>query len=448
MKNTLQHSFFLSITHTNLKIICTVVLFMNQIKVVDIRRTEICELKRYCFKNKYGLTIIKLNNNLIHSVEEFAFHNLTSLLYIDLSSNQLIVFHKNSIIPSEKLSFVSLENNILNVENSKDALNELTLDFLKIEQFSLCCFALERFKCSARKSWYMSCSDLLHKNSIRYLFYIFSVLIIILNALHLFLQKSKETAEALSYILGFISIVNITSSIPLFILWISDSYFNYDLVLVEEKWKSSIICFISLGINIYYDLASVFLYILLSYARYEVVRNPINSIFKRSGSVLKIIIVGCTFIFLIACFIVVLFWTMKTKAPNRFCSAFFDPSRTFSLVSHLAWFTIANHFIAVFFNLIIYLNLVIEIIRYQKGMNFRSTSRNKSKSTLLGQITCIVSCHLLSWIPSILILFVSQLKKVYPMEMILWQLGCISTLNSILFPFIFIFKEVKTLNNK
>ena len=96
-------------------------------------------------------------------------------------------------------------------------------------------------------------------------------------------------------------------AIPLFILMMSDLHFGNNFVLVQNQWRSSIICFISGGINIYYGLASPFLYNLMSYTRYEVVKNPIDSNFKRNDYIIKIIIAGCTLSLFFATLIVILF---------------------------------------------------------------------------------------------------------------------------------------------
>ena len=58
----------------------------------------------------------------------------------------------------------------------------------------------------------------------------------------------------------------------------------------------------------YYVLASPFLYNLLSYTRYDVVKNPIDSNFKRTEYVHKIILAGCTFSLLFATLSVTQFW--------------------------------------------------------------------------------------------------------------------------------------------
>ena len=212
-----------------------------------------------------------------------------------MSDNQLTAFHKYFIVMCEKLSYLSLENNTVTAKDCKDILNALQITFLRSEHFSFCCFVRQNTKCSARKPFYMSCSNLLLNNSMSYLFCIPSFLVIVINVLHIFLQKKCGKAQAYDYIVCFITVTDVIGSVPLFILWIGDFYFNDNFVERENQWRSSVTCFLSCGINIYYTLTSPFLCFSLSYTRFEVVKNPIDSNFKRSCHVLRIIMAGCSF---------------------------------------------------------------------------------------------------------------------------------------------------------
>ena len=447
LKTVFQHVSFLFITNTNLKKICDVVSLIKHIQLLDSSKNSIITIKSQCFKNKFALKVIKLHNNMLHHIQKFAFYNLTNILYIDLSNNML------TVVGSEKLSFLSLQNTTLDVRRSKDILNTLNIKFLQIEYFSLCCSGTENFECSAKKPWYISCSPLLVNNVFNYTFYFMSFVIVVLNVLHLLLQKKCEgqrqmfhTARSFDGIVFSISITDIIGSIPLFILWISDLHFKGDIIFVQKQWQSSLMCFISSGINMYYILASPFLYNLLSYTRYNVVKDPIDSNFKNTDYVHKIILVGCSFSLLFATLSVTLFWLNYDGIPTSFCYPLFDPSKRFSLTKYLAWFIIGIHVIAISFNFIVYLKLIAKVTMVQK-LCFGTQTRSQSKKFLIIQITCISCSHLLCWIPGIVILLIANLWKIYPMKMILWKLSCVSPLNSILFPFIFIVKKVNALSN-
>ena len=320
LKTVLLFVSFLSITNTNFKNICPVVYFMKHVITLDVSKNAISEVKTHCFKNKFGLRLIKLNDNMIQHVEKFSFYNLSTLLYIDLSNNDLSLVYKHSIVGSENLFFLSLENNTLEAVRSKDIFNELNIKFLRINCFSLCCYVKSIVKCSVKKPWYISCSHLLGNNVIKYTFYFMSFAIIGINILHLLLQsrheenkQSSQTSETFDTIVISINIVNMIDTIPLLILLISDLHYGDNIVLVQNQWRSSIMCLISGGINIYYGIASPFLHNLLSYARYEVVKNPIDSNFKRNDYIIKIIIVGCTFSLFFATVIAILFWLKSGK---------------------------------------------------------------------------------------------------------------------------------------
>ena len=269
-----------------------------------------------------------------------------------------------------------------------------------------------------------------------------SFAIIVTNVLHLLVQGRLEgkRAEAFHSIVISISILDIINAIPLLILLISHLHFGNNLALVQKQWRSSIICFISGGINIYYGLASPILYNLLTYTRYEIVKNPIDSKFKRNDYIIKIIIVGYTFNLIFATSIVILFWLKSEKMPNVYCSPFFDPSSTFSLDEPLAWLIINVNSIAVSLNLIFHSKLVAEVMVY-KNDNLRAKSSNHFKMSLFIQIVFVTCSHLLCWVSGIIVLLISIFQRIYPIEIILLKLVIIAPLNSILIHFTFITKQ-------
>ena len=239
---------------------------MNHIKLLDVDKNAINHIKAYCFKNKINLKVIKLNNNVLQYIEQYAFYNSTSLLYIDLSNNRLTILLKHFIAKSDALSFLSLGNNSLDKKESMGFLNHLNIKFLRIEHFAFCCLSVENSKCSKKVPWYKSCSHLLVNNIIQITFWVMSFVMIATNILHLCLQNKirkekpdSHKGKAFISIICSISIVNVTGSIPLLILWISGLYFKENLVFVEDQWKSSIMCVLSCGINLYYGLTSPFL---------------------------------------------------------------------------------------------------------------------------------------------------------------------------------------------
>ena len=158
-------------------------------------------------------------------------------------------------------------------------------------------------------------------------------------------NTKSSTRGVFNSIVTFIGIVDITGSIPLVILWGNDLYFKDDFVFTMEEWKSSIICFISSGISIHFVLIAPFLHILLSYVRYNVIKNPFDVTFKRTEFTFTLITFGYSCSLLFASFLTILFWLISGKMPNVHCSPFVDPSETFSLAVISSFFLMSIHFL-------------------------------------------------------------------------------------------------------
>ena len=255
--------------------------------------------------------------------------------------------------------------------------------------------------------------------------------------------KNLVLEEFLICIVTFIGIVDITVSIPLVILWGNDLYFKDDFVFTMEEWKSSIICFISFGISIHFVLIAPFLTILLSYVRHTVIKNPFHVTFKRTEFTFKLITFGYACSWLFASFLTILFWLISGKMPNVYCSPFFDPSETFSLAVISSFFLISIHLFAFLLNFVIHVNLILVASKAQ-GKGIKMNSKRQNTKPLIIQIIYITFSHLLCWISDMIIYIIIYFMKNYSIEMILWKLACISPLNSILIPIIFIMKRLKS----
>ena len=417
---------------------------------LDASKNFIKVIQHNCFKTKVDLRVIILNNNMLQHIQKFAFHQLISLLSIDLSNNMLTLIPKYFVILSQNLSYLSLKNNPLNSKFTKDITISFNVKYFSTSHFSLCCFASKNTRCSVTKSWYMSCSHILLNLPIKFAFYFVTTVILVINILSIYLvikyergidKIKSDTTGAFNTIFTSINIVDIIGSIPLFILWANDLYFKNDFVLIRDQWSSSILCFISCGISIHFILAAPFLHMLLSYVRYMVVKNPFDRKFKSKKFIYQTISVGYSFSCIFAILITTLFWLINGSIPTIYCSAFLDPSKTFSLTKALTFVIISINILAFLSNLIAHINLVMTTSSSQRK-HIRTNSKMSQSKTLIVQIICITCSHLLCWIPDIIIyLFVYFMDK-YPMEMILWKLVCISPLNSILIPIIFVMKRL------
>ena len=362
----------------------------------------------------------------------------------------LTLIPKSFGISSQSISYLSLKNIPLDPKFTKVILIRLNVKFFLTSHISLCCFAPKSTRCSARKPWYISCSDILLNLPIKFAFYFVTIVILVFNILSIFLimkyerggdKIKSDTTGTYNAIVISINIVDITGSIPLFILWASDLYFKNDFVLIRDQWKSSTLCFISCGISIHFVLAAPFLHILLSYVSYMVVKNPFEAKFKSRKLIFQSISVGYFLSWLFAILITTLFWLMHGTMANVYCSPFFYPSKTFFMTKALTLVIISILFLAFSLNLIVHMKLVM-VTHKSQGKHIRTNSKKSKSKILIIQIICITFSHLLCWIPDIVIYLLIYFMEKYPMEMILWKSVCISPLNSILIPFIFVMKRL------
>ena len=453
LQNPFQNITFISITSTNLQNICPFASLMKHVMLFDASKNDIRVVQHNCFKNKVFLKVVKLNNNFLQHIQKSAFYHLISLIYIDLSNNMLTVIPEDFIMSSNNLSFLSLENNSLDAKSSKNSLLRLNVIFFTTTQISLCCLTSENVKCSTKMPWFMSCAHLLLNWPLQLTFYFITLVILVTNALSILLIKygkrkdnirsKSDTTGVFNIIVTSITVVDITSTIPLIILSGSDLYFRNDFVFIADQWKSSIMCYISSGLSINFVVMAAFLQILLSYVRYIVVKKPFDTTFKSNEFISKVISVGFFSSMFIASLIPTLFWLIYGRLPNIYCSPFIDPSKTFALVEILTFFIISIHLFAFSFNFVIHIKLIMRASK-SEGKEVRTNANKSLSKPLMIQIICITCSHFLCWIPDMILHFSIYILDIYPMEVILWKFICISPLNSILIPIIFVLKILRS----
>ena len=438
-----QNVTLLSITNTNLQYICQLVSLMKYVLVLDAGKNDINQIHSHCFENKVALRVVKLNSNKLQHIQKFAFHKLISLLYIDLSNNMLTLIPEYFIALSDSLSFISIKDNPLDAELNKATIIKLNMNFFLTSHFSLCCFASKNVKCSFKKPWYVSCSQLLLTWPTKFTFYCITLAILVTNIFSIYLvvkdkkgrHNKSDTTGVFNTIATVIGIVDITGSVPLFILWLSDLFFKSSFVLQRNQWQCSLLCFISGGINIHFVMASTFLHVLLSLTRYMVVKHPFDTKFKKSEFSVKLITIGYLSSLFLATLITILFWVIYGKMSTVYCSSFLDPSRTFIMTETLTFVIICIHFLAFLLNLAVHIKLVVTVTR-SEGVHSTTNCKRSHNKPLIIQIICITCSHMLCWISDMIIYLIIYFMKNYSMEMILHKLACISPLNSILIPII------------
>ena len=170
--------------------------------------------------------------------------------------------------------------------------------------YHLCCSISSESLClTADKPWYISCSDVLPKYSMKISFIFISVFIFVLNITSIFMYSLKQKSmKTFSAIVISININDLVCGIYLNCIWVSDIIFKDKFMVKEEIWRSGPGCFTALGITLWYTIQTQTVLIFLSFSRLVVVVHPIKTKFRRLCFVVKSIVLMYVVSFLTAFF--------------------------------------------------------------------------------------------------------------------------------------------------
>ena len=184
-------AFHVQINGNDIEDICTITNLKLCI-IFDAGNNLIRNIKNKCFAYFGQLNILVLQKNLITSIEKNSFFILYYLKFLDISNNPIRIFYnflfKNinnfKVLNILNLCLKSLDNTIF---------DDVSMKIIVTKDYHICCIAPEKIFCSAPKSWYKSCFDILPNSAMKYLYGIVCWSIIILNIGSICIVAKSET---------------------------------------------------------------------------------------------------------------------------------------------------------------------------------------------------------------------------------------------------------------
>ncbi len=292
--NSLSNLLYLTVKDSSQSEFCSAVFNMKKLISVDMSHNSISYLQKKCLSEKAKVRVILLNTNLLCDISKSNLFQAEFLSIVNLSHNLLASMDVHSVIARLNLSVLSFKNNCIATTGSS-SLSQFDVQFLEADDYKMCCLLRHRVKCFANWVWYKVCDDLLPGNALKAVFYVISTLVLAVNATSIaFHCKLDRKAPFVSIVFGVCS-SNIVFSLEIFILWISDLYFQEYFVFSEETvWKSGFWCWATHFIQLKFTTQSPLNMALMSFARRDVVVKPLNSKFKHLNHVVKrVLLLSC-----------------------------------------------------------------------------------------------------------------------------------------------------------
>ncbi len=430
----------LTIKETNLDELHVLVSEMSTLIKLDVSANSIPVVRAGCFQSSCKLKFVSLALNKISFLDQNVFLNLSSLLVLNLTGNPISAI-SNGVFSelSEIVVFSFLNINMTHI--TSNLFDGIEMQHFQTDNYHLCCISPSQAECTTELPWYLSCSNLLANLGIQITFYIVSVVVLLLNIVSIILQrvsfvKGLEKTGAYGTTTASINIGDIVCAVPLFILWAADLYFKAPFMIKEEQWRSGVMCHLSFGFSIYFNLLSPLLLCFLSFSRLMVVVRPVDTNFKETVYVVKYIISIFFTCLILACGLTILTWVLLTSIPFILCSPFVDPTDSAIVIDVLTWVVVIFQISAAIFIIVVYIILVRSLKKSQNTIQ-QAVSKKQSNIALIVQVIIITSSNILCWVPSGMIFLTSLFLDEYPVTMVIWITIAVAPSNSVVNPVVF-----------
>ncbi len=356
------------IVSCNLTYFCQALKMNSQIKLLNVAFNNISDINSNCFQQSDHLRFVDLSTNAIVFIQSGLFENLNQLKLVNLSSNPIKTLHTNTFNNVSKLFLISLrETNMLRAK--KDVFHTLSFKILETNNYLTCCLAPNETVCTAVKPWFFSCTDLLTNIVLNVVFSCVSFFILIANCLCVIVlrisfrinhRKGLEKTGAFSVSVALVNVSGIFCCLPLIVLWAVDLTFMGEFFLIASQWRSSVLCFSILALFSFFSFLSPLLLSIFSLSRLQIVKFPMNTMFKETQFVLKCSLPLFCASGLISTTLTLLSWFIDVQKRNVemqmvICFPFVDPSDKMILAKVTTALAITLQIVAVVFIATVYI---------------------------------------------------------------------------------------------
>ncbi len=220
--------------------------------------------------------------------------------------------------------------------------------------------------CTATFLWHQSCIDLLGDSGATLACISIALLIFGMNfASAVFHFNTKTIKKAFSVTVIAINLTEMQYGIYLGTIWITNSIFQANFVLIDQIWRSAGTCFTIFGIVLFFTSLQQLELGFLSLSRLMIVIQPVDTVFKQSNFVVRslscfgLISLGLTFA------ATLLVKIRNGKIPTQFCLPFIDPTNSTELKA-IAWSVIVSQTFTFVTIQVFQVNLVHTLLKTQE----------------------------------------------------------------------------------
>jgi len=293
--------------------------------------------------------------------------------------------------------------------------------------------------CSAKPPWYLSCSNLIPRESIKITFIMMSTLVFVASLLSIIIHVLNEkSSKAFSLTVIGLNVTDLILVLYLKLVWISDIILGDTFFISEKTWRSSNTCFTAMFLVLIFTFATQLFITFLSFSRLRLVLNPVETHLKSTKFVLKSILCMSLVAFIISLLIGIGIKLTMDSLPTSLCLPFIDPLNYFIVIKLIVWIVAISQLITSVAVILMHVLLVKALINSQKKINISKSKPGTSNTYIIMQLFIITVSNMICWFPTNIIYITAMFLERYSTNLIIWTTVVAMPINSIINPVVFI----------
>ncbi len=413
------------------------------LKILNLKNNYLTSLSRHCFSLAFNLLKITLSYNKITKVADCSFRGLFLLQYLSLSNNPILILSDRLL--SETNALILFE--IFEVFPSMiepNILHHKTIAAVLTSDYRLCCFAPSNGVCTANIPWFLSCNHLLPSKLLQASYICLFVVILVVNILSLFIHAATQVDKNMSFAITICAMNanDILCAVYLSMIWVSDVLQKDQFIVYEEHWRKSFWCFAGFAVCFIFTIFTQFIIVFLSFTRWRVVVNPIQTKMKNVRVVASWI--GClsTAATISGFGITLTLYLTNGEITNTICLPFVSFGKPVTLIFITVWFKAVSELVCLTAVIILHILLLLNLNKSQQQLQ-KTKSQSESSYALVTQLILLSATNFLCWTPSAVIFVSTSFVSKFPTSLILWTIIGAMPLNSYLNPIILLVVQAR-----
>ena len=311
-----SHLKFLKLTSNNLTY-----LFFNQpinITQLDLSINLVSKLREKCFVPLNSVTDLSISRNILF---------MAYMKYKLLSKNKLQDLNKCAVLGLTTIRYLDLSlNNKISIE--KDTFSDITLNVLFITSPIVCCLKINaNTNCFTILHGSNFCKQLLETRAVQIVTWFVAIAEMLSNSLCIVCAlwktrhiEKKKNKNAYWHCVLSLGIANTFSSLTLFSLLSVNRYYGIEYPFRAHFWHKNPFCHMISFFSTFSNIVSPFTVNLLTFARYKVLKSPLNTKFKRKSFILKTSLTGFFLCFIVSISFMIVYLILSNFHQNaKYC---------------------------------------------------------------------------------------------------------------------------------